>query len=628
MIMENKLLNRYLRSVWSACLICISLTVAAQTNRFEIGSAECIQGETVTLPVGLKNESEVQGGQLTLLVPEGVKVSDVSLNASRANGHIIDFRQPAGSQRVFVMFYASPNRALSGSDGTLLNVVLEVPLDMLPGSYDITTVGDAILAYGATAELPVAATVPGNLSVEKRIVVPESVSIICKEGEMKLTPQQKELHLLARFLPEDTTDPSVTWSLIAGNEWVTLSDDGVLSVKEGINMDGVVRVGVVANANTSVTAEIEIPVEGFIVKATSIMISAPDDNFVLTPEKTSLQLAATVLPENTTDKGVVWSLIKGEDLVTLSEDGLVSVNGSKRNGMVLVRAASVDGSGVSAEQEIVIRDFIILGESIRIVCQESVAKLTPDQRTLHLSAVVLPEETTDKSVEWSILSGEEFASVSEDGVLSAKEINVDGMVKVGVSLKSDPLIQNELEIPVEGFIVKANSIVITAPDDSFVLKPEKTSLQLAATVLPENTTDKRVAWSLTMGESLAAINEDGELTAKGNEDGTIVVRATSVETSDVYGEIEIEKKGFDLTGVEKHSADEIYLYVSDGLYVENLPSEAELTLYSIEGKCLKQQNVEGEKGVIWPLDDYPSGVYLLLVKGKTMEWRGRFVNRQ
>lgn len=627
MIMENKLLNRYLRSVWSACLICISLAVAAQTNRFEIGSAECIQGETVTLPVGLKNESEVQGGQLTLLLPEGVSVSDVSLNASRASGHTVDFRQPAGSQRVFILFYANPNRALSGNDGTLLNVVLDVPLGIVPGRYDITTVGDVILAYEATSELPVAATVAGNLSVEKHIVLPESVSIVCREGEMKLTPQQKELHLSARFLPEDTTDPSVTWSLIAGNEWVTLSDDGVLSVKEGINMDGVVRVGVVANANTSVTAEIEIPVEGFIVKATSITISAPDDNFVLTPEKTSLQLAATVLPENTTDKGIVWTLVSGEELVTLSAEGLVSVNGSKRNGTALVRAASVDGSGVSAEQEIVIRDFIILGESVRIACQEPVVKLTPDQRTLHLSAIVSPEETTDKSVVWSIVSGVEIASVSEDGVLSVKEINVDGMVKVGVSLKSDPLIQNELEIPVEGFIVKANSIVITAPDDSFVLTPEKTSLQLAATVLPENTTDKRVVWSLTMGESLAAITEDGTLTAQGDENGTIVVRATSVGAPDVYGEMQVEKKGFDLTGVEKHSAEEIYLYVSDGLHVENLPSEAELTLYSIDGKCLKQQKVKGEKTVIWPLDDYPSGVYLLLVKGKTMEWSARFANR-
>lgn len=101
----------------------------------------------------------------------------------------------------------------------------------------------------------------------------------------------------------------------------------------------------------------------------------------------------------------------------------------------------------------------------------------------------------------------------------------------------------------------------------------------------------------------------GTLTAAGYDKGEIVVRAASA------------------TGIEERQEEEIRMYVRDGLHVENLPSEAELTLYTIDGKCLKEQKVKGEREVVWPLDAYPSGVYLLQVKGKTVEWRARFVNR-
>lgn len=62
---------------------------------------------------------------------------------------------------------------------------------------------------------------------------------------------------------------------------------------------------------------------------------------------------------------------------------------------------------------------------------------------------------------------------------------------------------------------------------------------LEAAVFPENATNSAFVWSVVEGQDILEVNTYGYAYSN-NIPGTAVVRATSVENSDVYGEIEIE----------------------------------------------------------------------------------------
>ena len=56
---------------------------------------------------------------------------------------------------------------------------------------------------------------------------------------------------------------------------------------------------------------------------------------------------------------------------------------------------------------------------IEILTEEADATISEAQPTLHLKAWVMPVFATISNVEWSIVEGEQFATVSKDGVLTA-----------------------------------------------------------------------------------------------------------------------------------------------------------------------------------------------------------------
>ena len=61
-----------------------------------------------------------------------------------------------------------------------------------------------------------------------------------------------------------------------------------------------------------------------------------------------------------------------------------------------------------------------LATSIAINCVESNNSLTNTQQTIHLYGVVLPTYSTYSRVSWSVVRNDDLASISNNGVLTAK----------------------------------------------------------------------------------------------------------------------------------------------------------------------------------------------------------------
>lgn len=270
--------------------------------------------------------------------------------------------------------------------------------------------------------------------------------------------------------------------------------------------------------------------------------------------------------------------------------------------------------------------YATLAKSMTVMALESTMELTPEQRSLHLYTEIFPVNVDYKQVNWTIVEGSELAEINQNGLLTVREGTPNGNIVVRASTIDGSDLKEELHVRKSGFVISPVTVTITSLETKCELTPDQSVLHLIATVQPDNADDKSVVWSLMQGEELATLDQLGTLTAAGYGNGEIVIRAASASHPEVYAELTVHKSGF-ATGIEEQQKEEIRMYVRDGLHVENLPSEAELTLYAIDGKCLKEQKVKVEREVVWPLDAYPSGVYLLQVKGKTMEWRARFVNR-
>ncbi|MDE6410815.1 MAG: C10 family peptidase [Muribaculaceae bacterium] len=120
------------------------------------------------------------------------------------------------------------------------------------------------------------------------------------------------------------------------------------------------------------------------------------------------QLTVEVLPENAANKTLVWAS-SDENVATVDNDGMVTAVGL---GDVIIIATATDGSGVSAT--CTVRVVPTLAESLTI---DPKSWTGVEGETFQIMAEILPENTTDKTLNWSS-SDETIATVNAAGLVS------------------------------------------------------------------------------------------------------------------------------------------------------------------------------------------------------------------
>jgi hypothetical protein len=94
---------------------------------------------------------------------------------------------------------------------------------------------------------------------------------------------------------------------------------------------------------------------GTIVYVTDINVHGENEVNTITENEGTLQMVADVLPENASNKAVLWSVTPGTAYATINGDGLLTAAGSGiGNGTVWVKATAADGSGVADSTEVTI----------------------------------------------------------------------------------------------------------------------------------------------------------------------------------------------------------------------------------------------------------------------------------
>lgn len=224
----------------------------------------------------------------------------------------------------------------------------------------------------------------------------------------------------------------------------------------------------------------------------------------------SVQLSVSYTPSNTTQKGVTWQS-SDEMIATVSSSGYVTV---KKSGNVTITAISTYKTQLSdsftascsiSQIHIPITSISVEGDTTGNV-----------GGTIQLSASVLPSNASNKNVTWQS-DNTNVAEVNTNGLVTLK---ASGTVTISATSVSETDISGSLTITVASVVIPVESVSVSGGSSGEV----GGNIQLSATVLPGNASNKSVSWR-SSNTDIATVNSSGLVTLKAI--GDVVITAIS-----------------------------------------------------------------------------------------------------
>ncbi len=217
-------------------------------------------------------------------------------------------------------------------------------------------------------------------------------------------------------------------------------------------------------------------------------------------------LAYEILPENATNQNVIWES-SDDAIATVSQEGVVS--GIAPGTATITVTTEEGGKTDNCEVEVVEDAIKVTGVTVNFT-----SRSIKVGETTEIEATVEPADATNKNVTWS--TSDESVATVEDGVITGVAA---GNATITVTTE-DGGFTADCEVTVTSIAVEDISLNL----DNTSLKIGAT-VELVATVLPEDATNKEVEWS--SDNTVVATVDNGIVT--GLSEGTAVIKATTVD---------------------------------------------------------------------------------------------------
>ena len=333
----------------------------------------------------------------------------------------------------------------------------------------------------------------GSVSATCKVTVPSvpvtSVTLDSKNKEIIIGSTTT---LTATVTPSYATNNSVSWTT-SDAAVATVTSKGVVT---GISAGTATITASAGEKSASCTVTVKP------ILATSVTLSKTTVDLKV---GSSEPITATIEPNNTTDKTIVWTssnesvatVVNGK--ITALKVGTAKITatcGSVKSGKCTVTVSPIEVTSVTLD---VATKTIKIGDGFK------------------LTATVKPDNATDKSVTWTS-SNASIATVDASG-------NVKGVKDGEATITAKTTNGKTADCKVTVNPIQAESITIEPAEVKLDVGEEMT---LKATVLPTNTTDQTVTWKSSKPEIVQVDATTGVVTAISSGQATITATCGAV----------------------------------------------------------------------------------------------------
>lgn len=292
--------------------------------------------------------------------------------------------------------------------------------------------------------------------------------------------------------PQNADDTSVSWESL-DNAIVSVTQAGVITA----HTVGTTTIRVTSNRDATVYAECVVTVTPAIAELVELSSYSEDIEVY-----DVIQLTATISPDHTTDKNIVWTS-SNPTVATVDQSGNIT---AILAGQTTVRATA--HNGIYAEATITVHDI----DPTEITLSEIALDLQINaQHTITVSFI--PTNATNTKLTWSS-SDDAVATVNEQGKIQAISVGSAIITVSTTNGKTQTCLVNVTPILADSVTLNSNEITITIDNQQ----------NLIASVYPANTTDKTITWS-SANSLIASVDNSGTITA--HAEGETVIRATT-----------------------------------------------------------------------------------------------------
>ena len=307
------------------------------------------------------------------------------------------------------------------------------------------------------------------------------------------------------ILPEDTSDKSVTYT--STNPLVaSISDSGLITP----HSRGLVTIIISTNDSSDLHYNIAFTVKQYVEG-----ITLQNANLTLYTGE-SETLYPTVFPEDADNKAYTFTS-SDSSVAIVNEIGKVT---AIKAGSTTVTVSAVDGSGVSADAEITVKQY---AEDIRLIGSEILLSVGD---SYDINSTVLPEDTTDKALQYES-NDTNVLTVNEYGTIYAKN---PGNTDVIITATDRRIVSTTLHVEV---VKPVEEIKVESSEIELYTGHTKT---IAYTVYPTDATNKNVSF-ISDHPEIASVNQSGEITALSS--GSAIITLTAADGSGVIKIIDV-----------------------------------------------------------------------------------------
>ena len=320
----------------------------------------------------------------------------------------------------------------------------------------------------------------------------------------------------------------------------------------------------------------------------------------------SYQLQAKVLPENATDKKITYTS-NNPAVASVNEEGVITAL-SAGSAKITITASNDISKEINVTVTAVSVTDIVFDPAL-----PGNPLLLSVGGTCPIHAKVQPENATDKNLTYSS-DNEAVAAVDAGGLIIGKAV---GSAKI--TIKASNGVSKEITVTVTTTPIPVTGIELSSGETAISVENGATR-QIGAYVVPENATDKKLTYG-SDNETVAVVNDNGLITAKGIGNTTITITAADGISKTVN--LTVTKATVHVTSIEFNPplpTEPIELFLNE-IYkfdIKVLPEEAEnkkLTFITSnssiawlqgEGNSEVKADGEGKATVTITADDNPS----------------------